>query len=586
MTIDPITTEVVASRLREIASSMQYALYHSGYSPILRESKDGTAGLTDARGRVVMIGGGLQYHLLAYEQSVRKVLECFPGPAMRPGDSFVVNDPYQAGNAHAPDMVAITPSYFENKVVGFGVSIAHKADIGGLVPGSSGAAAREIYHDGLLLPVVRFQSAAGIEGTVEAIIANNSRVPDMVLGDLRAQVGATRVGAERLASLSSEYGVDVISPSIDHLIALTERRLRAEIQNWADGTAEGEGFLDHDGADRSKPVRIHVRVTKRGDRVELDFSGCQAQTPGPVNLTAPTTRSVSTLAVLAMADPTIPVNSGLVDAIDFKLPDGLVVNPSYPATVNHYFPTAHMVYNCALSALGKLNPARAVAPSGLGCGALSIGYRKARSDKPTVLYELMMTSLGGTSEHDGAPMVNAINNFTPGAPVEILESEYPIRVRRFDIWRDSAGAGRYRGGTGYVREFEMLEHGVLTVRSSNHCFTSWGINGGCSPKASRMILNPDTPEREELDPITTCELRAGAVLRIERSGGGGYGPPHERTAELVLEDVRNAYISAESAELIYGRRFNNENDEKVLTADEPDAGGTGLRALPQEDGVR
>lgn len=567
MTIDPITTEVVASRLREITTSMEYALYHSGYSPILRESKDGTAGLADARGRVVMIGGGLQYHLLAYEHSIRSLLERFPASKLRPGDSFVVNDPYKAGNAHAPDMVAITPSFQDGDLVGFGVSIAHKADIGGLVPGSSGASAREIYHDGLLLPVVRFQTAAGIEDTVEAIIANNSRVPDMVLGDLRAQVGATRMGAERLARLCQEYEGDIVSRSIDQVIALTEQRLRREIANWADGTAEAEGFLDHDGSDKCKPVRIHVRVTKQGDRLKLDFSGCHGQKSGPVNLTTTTTRSVSTLAVLATADPTIPVNSGLAHVVDFELPAGLVVSPVHPATVNHYFPTAHMVYNCALSALGKLNPGRAVAPSGLGCGALSIGYRKARSDKPTVLYELMMTSLGGTSRHDGATMVNAINNFTPGAPVEILESEYPIRVRRFDILCDSAGAGRYRGGTGYVRELELLEPGVLTVRSANHLFTSWGINGGCSPKASRMILNPDTPESKELEPITTCHLAAGEVLRIERSGGGGYGPPQERPAESVFEDVQNGYISLESAELVYGRRFARANEKKPVAVE-------------------
>src|ERR1700753_537271 len=152
MNVDPITTEVVGSCLREIASSMEYARYHSGYSPILRESKDGTAGLTDRDGRVVIIGGGLQYHLLAYEQAVRKVKERYPGERMRPGDSFIVNDPYQAGNAHAPDMVAVTPAFHGATLVGFGVSIAHKADIGGIVPGSSGAAAREIFHDGLMLP--------------------------------------------------------------------------------------------------------------------------------------------------------------------------------------------------------------------------------------------------------------------------------------------------------------------------------------------------------------------------------------------------------------------------------------------------
>jgi N-methylhydantoinase B len=569
MNVDPITTEVVGSRLREIASSMEYALYHSGYSPILRESKDGTAGLTDPDGRVVVIGGGLQYHLLTYERAIRAVKERYPGDRLRRGDSFVVNDPYQAGNAHAPDMVAITPAFHAGILVGFGVSVAHKADIGGIVPGSSGAAAREIFHDGLLLPAVRFQTDEGIEDSIEAIIRNNSRVPDMVLGDLRAQVGCTRIGAERLVQLCDEYDREVVQLSIQHLLIATEGRLRREIEQWADGSATAEGFLDYDGAVKDRPVRIHVCATKRGNRIEIDFSGCDPQTLGPVNLTTNTACSATLIALVATADPTIPINSGLAGVVDFKIPEGLVVSPKRPATVNHYFPTAHLLYNCVLAALGKLNPARAVAPSGLGCGGVSIGYRKARSEKPTVLYELMVTSLGGTSQHDGGVMVNAINNFTPGMPVEIIESEYPIRVRRFDIWPDSAGAGRFRGGIGYVRELEMLEDGVLTVRSSNHRFTAWGLNGGFSPKASRMILNPQSPSREELEPITTRPLVVGDVLRYQRSGGGGYGPPQERARQAVIDDVRNGYVSAECARVVYGCELDDEVLQDARRTDPP-----------------
>ena len=202
-TIDPVTTEVVASRLRETAATMEYALYHSGYSPILRESKDGTAGLTDPEGRVVIISGGLQYHFTAYQQAVQAVLARYPAAGLKPGESFVSNDPYKCGSPHAPDFVAVTPAFHQGVLLGFGVSLAHKSDIGGLVPGSSGAAAREIYHDGLLLPPVRFQTQAGIEESIEAIIANNSRVADVVLGDLRAQVGCTRLGVERLGRLDA-----------------------------------------------------------------------------------------------------------------------------------------------------------------------------------------------------------------------------------------------------------------------------------------------------------------------------------------------------------------------------------------------
>ncbi|MGH7087570.1 MAG: hydantoinase B/oxoprolinase family protein [Stellaceae bacterium] len=552
--IDPVTTEVVASRLREAAATMEYALYHSGYSPILRESKDGTAGLTDAEGKVVLVGGGIQYHFLQYRLAVQAVLQRFPCERLRPGDSFVTNDPYKAGNSHAPDMVAITPAFQDGRVIGFGVSVAHKADIGGLVPGSSGAGAREIFHDGLLLPPVRFQSEGGIDEDVEAIIANNSRIPEILLGDLRAQVGATRLGVERLAALCDEYGRGTVLEVMASLMRATSRRIRAELARWADGKSEAEGFLDHDGARKDQPVRIHVRATKTGERLALDFSGSAPQTLGPVNLVTATAKAVSCLALLAATDPTIPVNAGIEDSVSFVIPEGLVVSPRHPATVNHYFPTAHLAYNVVLAALGKLNPERAVAPSGLGSGALSIGYQRARTGKPAVLYELLNTSLGGTSTQDGTPIVMAMCHFTPGAPIEIIESEYPLRVRAYELVRDSAGAGRHRGGLGYAREFELLEDCTLTVRSANHRFTAWGLNGGHEPSASRVILNPGRADEEELGPIETRAVKAGSIIRFERSGGAGYGPPEERSAEAVAADLRDGYISAEAAAAVYGKR--------------------------------
>jgi N-methylhydantoinase B len=558
MTVDPVTTEVVASRLRETASSMEYALYHSGYSPILRESKDGSAGLTDAQGRVVMLSGGIQFHFSAYQHSVQAVLERYPVGRLKPGQTFVINDPYKCGNAHVPDLVAVTPAFHNGTLIAFGVSIAHKSDVGGIVPGSSGAAAREIFHDGLLLPPVIFQTDDGIDEDIEAIIANNSRVPEVVLGDLRAQVGCTRLGAQRLALLCDEYGHDTVREVMQNIIERTARRVRSELAAWKDGTAEAEGFLDHDGVAKDRPVRIHARVTKKGDRLTIDFSGTDPQTQGPINLTSSTTHAVSLLAVLTACDPTIPTNAGLREVVDFVLPEGLVINPVFPATVNLYFPTAHVTYNTVLSALGELNPARAVAPSGLGSGAITVGYRKSRAGKPAVLYELLNTSLGGTSSQDGVAMVMAMNHFIPGTPVEIFENEYPLRVRSYEVLQDSAGAGRYRGGLGYAREFEVLEDSVLTVRSSNHKHASPGRAGGSSPPPSRVILNPDRPDREVLDVLETRHLKSGDVIRFERSGGAGYGPPSERAAEAVRDDVRNGYVSPAAAATLYGRPQEDE----------------------------
>jgi N-methylhydantoinase B len=551
MKLDPITTEVIINRIRETTAAMAHALFHSGYSPILRESQDGTAGLCDAKGRVIMVGGGLQYHSLLYTRAVDSVLARYPMAEMQDGDSFISNDPYKAGNSHVPDMVVITPVFYRGQIIAFGASVAHKADVGGLVPGSSGAAAREIFHDGLLIPPVRYWTKAGVNREVEAILRNNSRVPEVVIGDLRGQVGSTRLGAERLCALCDEYGADTLSTAMASLIERTAARVRAEFARWPDGENGAEGMLDHDGADRTRSVRIKVTARKRGDRLTLDFSGTDAQAKGPVNTPRPTAQAVSLLAVIAACDPTIPMNSGVLDAVDFIMPEGTLVSPQFPATVNHYFPTSHIVYACVLAALGKFNPARAVAPAGFGTGALAIGYSKGRAGKPTVQYELMVTALGGTATHDGTSMVLPMNHFTPGTPVEIIETEYPIMVRRYDIWRDSAGPGRYRGGIGNVREYQLLVDCILTARTSNHRQGAWGLNGGGPPLLSRTLINPDTPQAEEMDCMETRLLAAGTVIRLEQAGGGGYGNASDRSKELVQKDIDDGYVSPEHAALAY-----------------------------------
>jgi N-methylhydantoinase B len=481
------------------------------------------------------------------------VCERYPIAEMRDGDSFISNDPYKAGNSHVPDIVVITPIFYKGEIIAFGASVAHKADVGGLVPGSSGAAAREIFHDGILIPPVRYFTKDGVNREVEAILRNNSRIPDVVIGDLRGQVGSTRLGGERLRALCDEYGADTLRAAMDSLLERTTARVCNELKRWPDGENAAEALLDHDGADRSKSVRIKVVARKIGDRLTIDFSGTDAQAKGPVNTPRPTAQAVSLLAVIAASDPTIPMNSGVLDAVDFVMSPGTLVSPHYPATVNHYFPTSQLVYTCVLAALGKFNPARAVAPAGFGSGAIAIGFSKGRSGKPTVQYELMVTSLGGTSAHDGTAIVMAMNHFTPGTPVEIVETEYAVMVQRYDVWKDSAGPGRHRGGIGCVREYRLLVDCILTVRSSNHRHGAWGLNGGEGPPLSRTIINPGTAQAEEMDCMETRMVPAGTVLRMEQAGGGGYGNPRERPQEMIQRDIDDGYVSAEAAAEQYRR---------------------------------
>jgi N-methylhydantoinase B len=553
VTLDPVTTEVVWSRIREIAATMEHALYHSGYSPILRESKDGTAGLTDPDGRVVIVGGGLQYHSLPYERAVAAVLERYPRENLRPGDSFVVNDPYRAGNPHVPDFVALTPGFVDGELIGWGVSIAHKSDVGGLVPGSSGAGAREIYHDGMLIPPVRYQTAAGVNEVVEEVIRANSRTPDVVLGDLRGQVGSTRIGVQKLGELCAEYGTPTVVAVMRAILERTGRRLRAEIARLPDGEAEAEGVLDHDGVSVDRPVHVRARLTKRGEKLTIDFSGSDPQTVGPINANSSTVEACALLAVLATLDPTIPVNSGLRDAVEVVIPPGLVVSPTRPAALNQYVPTCQVGYNCVIAALGKLDPSRAVAPAGLGGSGFAVGYRSGRGGgKATVQYELFTTALGGTREADGAQIVQAMCHITPGTPVEVLESEYPLTVHRYDLWTDSAGAGTHRGGLGYVREYEFMTDVLVTVRGMHQKYGAPGLDGGLGHRLSHTTLNPGRDGERELEILETLPVRLGDVIRLHKAGGSGLGSPLARPIDQVMADVRNGYVSIAAAADDYG----------------------------------
>ncbi|MBM3517243.1 MAG: hydantoinase B/oxoprolinase family protein, partial [Alphaproteobacteria bacterium] len=543
---DPVASEIVRNRLREIAGAMEHALFHSGYSPILRESLDGSAGFTDATGRGVLGSGGIPYHVLLYPSMVGRILGTYAA-TLADGDCFVANDPYKVANSHVPDVVLATPVYHAGHLIAFAVSISHKPDVGGIVAGSSSAFAREVFHDGLLIPPVRLKTQRGFVPEIEAIIRNNSRAPDELIGDIRAQVGAVLLGAAKLRALCDEYSRPEVQAAMAWLLASTSERVRAEIARWPDGTAEASGRLDHDGVDRRYPVHINVRVTKRGDRLVIDFSGTSSQAAGPFNAPRGTVESVSQIALVTASDNAIPVNSGLAEAIEFVIPPGSLVNPRYPATVNNYFPAAHLAYTCVQSALAKFNPSQAIAPAGFSSGAIALGYAQDRSGRAAVQYELNRTGLGATAGHDGVSLTVAMNQFTPGTPIEILESEYPLRVVRFDMRQNSGGPGRYRGGLGAIREYELLDDSTLTVRATNYRFGSWGLFGGApSPPAGAALLDA-SGGAESLDSLETRAVRRGQSLRMIYAGGSGCGAAIERPAAAVLLDYRNGYVSRDQA---------------------------------------
>jgi N-methylhydantoinase B len=549
--IDAITLELLGFRLAETVATMEHLLFHSGYSTVLRESYDGSAGLCDLNGRAI-IGSGFPIHIMPYYYSVQGVLARHPLETMEAGDSFAINDPYVGGSFHTPDVAIVTPIFVGSHPVAYAVSIAHKPDIGGMVPGSASGQSRELYHEGLLLPGVRYWSSRGVEADIDGIIRQNSRQPTLTSGDMRAQVGCTLKGAEMVRAIADEYGTEALSEASERLQQSSEMRLRKGIAEWDDGTAEGEVFLDNDGVDTGPPVRLHTRVTKVGDEITFDFSGTADQIRGPLNIPHQAAETAALIALVGFVDPSIALNGGCQRPVSFVNPAGKLTNPLRPAPVSTYFRIMSMLYSAALVALAEFDTSKAVGSAGFGFGSGTVGYRRGRSGRATVQYELLMPSLGGSSSGDGAFVVQPMSHITPNTPIEVLETEYPVVIERFEPIADSAGPGRNRGGAGYRKRYRYLDDVHLSLRRNQFNFEGPGVLGGHPPGRRTVLVNPGTPTELIVEDMRALELVAGDVVEFQIAGGAGYGDPHERETDRVLEDVLDGFVSVEGANRDYG----------------------------------
>ena len=278
MTVDPITLQVIQARLAGIVQEMQNSLFRTGYSTIIRESQDASCAILNTRGEVVAQHVVLPLHMGAFPACAEAILKAFPPHEICEGDAFIINHPYLGGSPHAPDMGVLTPIFHHGEWVGFAANMAHKSDIGGTVPGSGSGNAREIYQEGLHLPPVKYMSRLQPVKEIEALIAANSRTAALVIGDLRGQVGAARLGERRMSELIGRYGKLTVLDCTERLSQYTESRVRRAIASWPDGESEGESFVDHDGIDLKRPIRIHVKVKKLGKKLFFDFTGSSDQT--------------------------------------------------------------------------------------------------------------------------------------------------------------------------------------------------------------------------------------------------------------------------------------------------------------------
>jgi N-methylhydantoinase B len=551
MSVDPITLQVIQARLAGIVQEMQNSLFRTGFSTIIRESQDASCAILNIKGEVVAQHVVLPLHMGAFPACAEGVLKHYPPSEIHEGDAFITNHPYLGGSPHAPDMAVLAPIFFEGEWVGFAADMAHKSDIGGTVPGSGSGQAREIFQEGLHLPPVKFASRYDPVEEIAAVIAANSRTPALVIGDIRGQVGACRLGEKRLAELMARYGKETILAATAQLSDYTEARVKQALASWPDGSAEGESFVDHDGIDLDKPIRIHVKVDKRGDRIRFDFTGSSDQTRGPANIRPPLVSACCAYTLVALVDPTLPINKGIAAAIETNFREGSVLAPRFPGAVNTYMPTALAVVEALFRALARFVPEKNVAGCS-GSGAMVLGGRSA--NRGYVHYEILSGGTGARSGKDGVSAMAFHLSNCRTAPVEIIESEFPARVERFELIRDSGGAGEFRGGLGFVRECRILADEVrFSMRTDKHDIPAVGVEGGADGRTGACVVNPGSAHEKRLPSrFGDYILHRDDLLRLERPGGGGLGDPFARRPETVLDDVRQGYVSVGAAGDLYG----------------------------------
>jgi N-methylhydantoinase B len=565
MSADPITLQVIQARLAGIVQEMQNSLFRTGYSTIIRESQDASCAILNTKGEVVAQHVVLPLHMGAFPACAAAILKTYPPSEICQGDAYIINHPYLGGSPHAPDMGVLTPIFQRDEWVGFAADMAHKSDIGGTVPGSGSGNAREIYQEGLHLPAVKYMSRLKPIKEIEALIAANSRTPALVIGDLRGQVGAARLGERRMAELMERYGKATVIDCTEHLSDYTENRVRKTIASWPDGESEGESFVDHDGIDLSRPIRVHVKVTKRGDQLHFDFSASSDQTQGPANIRPPLVRAACAYCLVTLVDRFLPINQGLARVIDASFREGSVVDPRFPAAVNTYMPTALTVAEAVLRALAPFVPDKRIA-GGSGSAALVLGGRDSHNDRAFVHYEIFSGGTGARSGKDGVSATAFHLSNCKTAPIEIIESEFPTRVERFEMIADSGGAGEWRGGLGFVRDYRILADEVrFSMRTDKHTIEPFGTDQGLAGRIGACVVNSGAAAEKRLPSrFGDHRLQRNDIVTVERPGGGGLGNPIRRPAEKVLEDVRQGYVSVQRAESDYRVKLRVADGELFL----------------------
>jgi N-methylhydantoinase B len=543
--LDPVDYAIISQSLIAAAREMGAKLIRSAYSTVLREARDGSAALLDAQGNTVAQAELIPMQLGTIGHVFQPCRALYPNETLKPGDFFVINDPYSGGQ-HLQDIFFFHPIFFDNRVIGFSASVAHHLDVSGGDPGLN-IAAPDVYAEGIIIPPLKFNMERDWHGGwFERLLRANVRVPHQTMGDFDAQIAANAIGEMRVVELAERYGAQKVQDVMAALLDYSEARMRAALREIPDGVYVGEDAVDDDGISADH-LPVKATVTIKGDSAEIDFTGTAPQVRR--NLNAPFAATVSaalSCVKAALTSPDIPFNAGSFRPIRVTAPKGSMLNPNHPAPVRARMEVCSRAWNAIMKALSRAVPEKVIA-----CGfdtTTSFVLSHLGETGWSVYLEIYGGGFGAGLDTDGCDGVdNPLSNCS-NTPVEALDQDFPFfRVTAYALRTDSCGRGKWRGGLGFTRSFEVLKDDVRIAlysdrfrRSADGLFGGReGATGFCEIRRGEEII--------QLGSKSATDLKRGDIVTLGLGGGGGYGDPAERSRAKIAEDVEDGVISARLA---------------------------------------
>jgi len=551
---DPVVTEIVRNSLVAITEEMKVILMRTAYNMIIYEAQDFTVGVFDAKGDTVSIGIGLPMFIRGMSDTVKAMIGHFGAEDIAPGDVLLTNDAYITGS-HLNHMTFVVPVFHDQELVAFTACMAHWVDIGGVLDGMT----TDIYAEGLQMPIVKYERAGELNKDILSIIRMNVRVPDRANGDLNAQVAAVKMGARRFSELLSRYGSDAVLKGISAIMDQTEAVAREHVRSIPDGVYEAESYMDDDGVMPGRRIPIRVKVTVSGDEMEIDLTNVGEQVKGFYNSGAAAGRSCCQVAFKCLTSALErPINEGSFRPLKIVLPPGRVVSAIRPAAMRWWMTFPMTVVDTIFKALADAIPDRVIA--GHHADLMSAIINTRRPDGQLMIFSggLIGGGWGAKRGADGSHATICINDGdTHNAPIEQLEAKYPVLIEKYQLRRDSGGAGQWQGGLGTEKVGRAVASLMFNCQvDRTHC-RPWGLFGGLSGAGNQVSVQLED-EAETFFPsgkVLARALKAGERYVLRSGGGGGYGNPLERPVTRVEFDILQGYVSAPRAEKVYGIAF-------------------------------